>query len=48
VAKLTRALRLATGMRVDAGQSVTPLPPRMEERRRWRETEGDADWTVAP
>jgi WD40 repeat protein/serine/threonine protein kinase len=48
VERLGHALRLATGLRLDAGQSVVPLTRQdwQEERRRWRDREGEADWAL--
>jgi WD40 repeat protein len=47
--RLARALRLATGLRRDAAGAVVPLTRAEweQERRRWRQTEGDRPWALA-
>jgi serine/threonine protein kinase/WD40 repeat protein len=49
VERLAHSLRLATGLRMDEAETVVPLTPAQwqEERRRWRESEGDAPWGLA-
>jgi WD40 repeat protein len=49
VERLTLAVQLSTGLRLDEGRAVVPLTRAEWDdlRRLWREREGAADWTIA-
>jgi hypothetical protein len=48
--RLARSLRLMTGSQMDANETVVPLTRTawQEERRIWREREGEQDWRIGP
>jgi hypothetical protein len=50
VERITRAVQLSTGLRLDEGRAVVRLTRLQwqELRRQWREQQGDADWRIAP